>query len=122
MVNCIMADGRRLKADLIVAGDGVNSKIRDSLNLVAKRRALPDGAIRVLIDKTPEEIASGDGGTTIENWSGSLRILYTPVSPTEVYIAFTMLDSDKRATQTPIDKDYWKQAFPHWTDLDRSDR
>ena len=113
----IMADGRRLKADLVVAGDGVNSKIRDGLGLVAKRRALPDGAIRVLIDKTPEEIASGDGGTTIENWSGSLRILYTPVSPTEVYIAFTMLDSDKRATQTPIDKDYWKKAFPHWTDL-----
>jgi 2-polyprenyl-6-methoxyphenol hydroxylase-like FAD-dependent oxidoreductase len=113
----IMADGRRLKADLIVAGDGVNSKIRDSLGLVAKRKPLPDGAIRVLINKTPAEIASGDGGTTIENWSGSRRILYTPVSETELYIALTMLHSDLVGRTTPIDKDDWKRSFPHWTEL-----
>jgi 2-polyprenyl-6-methoxyphenol hydroxylase-like FAD-dependent oxidoreductase len=112
-----MANATKLKADLIVAGDGVNSKIRDSLGLVAKRKGLPDGAIRVLIDKTPEEMASGDGGTTIENWSGSRRILYTPVSETEVYIAFTMLHSDEIGKRTPIDKADWKRAFPHWSDL-----
>jgi 2-polyprenyl-6-methoxyphenol hydroxylase-like FAD-dependent oxidoreductase len=113
----IMADGKRLKADLIVAGDGVNSKVRDSLGLVAKRKPLPDGAIRVLIPKTPAEMASGDGGTTIENWSGSRRILYTPVSETELYIAFTMLHSDEVGRRTPIDKASWKQSFPHWADL-----
>ena len=80
-------------------------------------KPLPDGAIRVLIDKTPEEMASGDGGTTIENWSGSRRILYTPVSETEVYIAFTMLHSDEIGKRTPIDKPDWKRAFPHWADL-----
>ena len=113
----VMADGRRLKADLIVAGDGVNSKIRDSLDLVARRKPLPDGAIRVLIPRTPEEMASGDGGTTIENWSGSRRILYTPVSETELYIALTMLHSDEIGRRTPIDKAEWKRAFPHWTEL-----
>jgi 2-polyprenyl-6-methoxyphenol hydroxylase-like FAD-dependent oxidoreductase len=113
----VMADGRRLKADLIVAGDGVNSKIRDSLGLVAKRKPLPDGAIRLMIDKTPEEMAAGDDGTTIENWSGSRRILYTPVSATEVYIALTMLHSDETGRRTPIDKPSWKRSFPHLSDL-----
>ena len=113
----LMSDGRRLKADLIVAADGTNSKIRDSLNLVAKRRYLPDGAIRILIDKTPEEMASGDGGTTIENWSGSRRILYTPVSETEVYIALTMLHSDEAGRRVPIDRATWKQSFPHLSGL-----
>ncbi len=113
----LMSDGQRLKADLVVAADGTNSKIRDSLNLVAKRRYLPDGAIRILIDKTPEEMASGDGGTTIENWSGSRRILYTPVSETEVYIALTMLHSDEAGRRVPIDRATWKQSFPHLSDL-----
>ena len=113
----LMSDGQRLKADLVVAADGTNSKIRDLLNLVAKRRYLPDGAIRILIDKTPEEMASGDGGTTIENWSGSRRILYTPVSETEVYIALTMLHSDEAGRRVPIDRATWKQSFPHLSDL-----
>ena len=113
----LMSDGQRLKADLVVAADGTNSKIRDSLDLVAKRRYLPDGAIRILIDKTPEEMASGDGGTTIENWSGSRRILYTPVSETEVYIALTMLHSDEAGRRVPIDRATWKQSFPHLSDL-----
>ena len=78
---------------------------------------LPDGAIRILIDKTPEEMASGDGGTTIENWSGSRRILYTPVSETEVYIALTMLHSDEIGRRVPIDRAIWKQSFPHLSDL-----
>ncbi len=112
----IMADGRRLKADLVVAADGINSKIRDSLDLIAKRRPLPDGAIRILIDRTPEERKT-DGGTTIENWSGSRRILYTPVSETEVYIALTMLHSDEAGRRVPIDRESWKRSFPHLSDL-----
>jgi 2-polyprenyl-6-methoxyphenol hydroxylase-like FAD-dependent oxidoreductase len=113
----VMTDGRRLKADLIVAGDGFYSKIRDSLGLLRKRRDMPDGAIRFMIDKTPEEMASGDGGTTIETWSGSRRILYTPVSETEVYMALTMLHSDEAARRVPIDRDLWVRAFPHLESL-----
>ncbi len=29
-----LADGKRLKADLVIGADGVNSKVRDSLGLV----------------------------------------------------------------------------------------
>jgi len=48
----IFTTGGRLQADLIVAADGANSCLRDSLDLLAKRKPLADGAIRILIDKT----------------------------------------------------------------------
>src|SRR5580658_9309902 len=74
----ILADGRRLKADLVIGADGSNSRVRDALGLLARRRLLPDGAIRLLIDKTAHERASPEGNTTVEYWSGSRRLLYTP--------------------------------------------
>ena len=49
------ADRQRAQADLIVAADGTNSKLRNSLGLLAKRKPLADGAIRLLVDKTAEE-------------------------------------------------------------------
>src|SRR5262249_34993544 len=54
-----LANGSRIEADLIVGADGVNSRIRDSLGLLHRRKRLPDGAIRLLIDKTAEERADG---------------------------------------------------------------
>ena len=60
---------------------------------------------------------SQDGATTIEYWSGSRRVLYTPCSETEVYIALVMLDSDAVAKAVPIDKDAWKGWFPHLAPL-----
>jgi 2-polyprenyl-6-methoxyphenol hydroxylase-like FAD-dependent oxidoreductase len=113
-----LADGRRLSADLIVGADGSNSCVRDSLGLLAKRKHLVDGCTRLLIDKTPEECGGADGGKTIETptieyWSGTRRVLYTPCSETEIYIALTMLDSDEAAKAVPVRKDTWKRAFPH---------
>ena len=54
-----LADGRTLKADLVVAADGSNSRLRDGLGLLAKRKYLVDGCTRLLIDKTPEERGTG---------------------------------------------------------------
>ena len=112
----IMTDGRRLKADLVIGADGSNSRVRDSLGLPAKRKPVVDGCTRLLIDKTPEEIGT-DGATTVEYWSGSRRVLYTPCSETEVYIALTMLDSDAAAKEIPVDRDAWKRWFPHLAPL-----
>ena len=111
-----LADGRRLKGDLIIAADGTNSLVRDGLGLLAKRKALVDGCTRLLIHKTPEEQGQEtgkDGATTIEYWSGSRRVLYTPCSETELYIALTMLDSDEPAKAVPVRRDAWKRWFPH---------
>jgi 2-polyprenyl-6-methoxyphenol hydroxylase-like FAD-dependent oxidoreductase len=110
----ILADGRRQKADLVVGADGSNSRVRDSLGLLAKRKFLVDGCTRLLMEKTAAERAASDGGaTTVEYWSGTRRVLYTPCSETEVYIALTMLDSDEAAKAVPVRRDEWQRAFPH---------
>ena len=51
-------------------------------------------------------------GRTIEYWSGTRRILYTPCSETDIYIALTMLDADEAAKTVPVRKDVWKRWFP----------
>jgi 2-polyprenyl-6-methoxyphenol hydroxylase-like FAD-dependent oxidoreductase len=108
-----LADGRRLKADLVVAADGSNSRLRDALGLLLKRKYLVDGCTRLLMDKTAVERAATDGAKTVEYWSGTRRLLYTPCSETDIYIALTMLDSDEVAKAVPVRKDEWKRAFPH---------
>ena len=109
----LLATGERRKADLVIGADGSNSRVRDSLALISKRRPLVDGATRLLMDKTEEERSSGDGGTTIEYWSGNRRLLYTPCSETDIYIALVMLDRDTAAKRVPIDKAEWTRSFPH---------
>jgi 2-polyprenyl-6-methoxyphenol hydroxylase-like FAD-dependent oxidoreductase len=111
-----LADGRTLKGDLVVAADGTGSRLRDSLGLVDRRKYLPDGCTRLLIEKIPEE-RGRDGATTVEYWSGSRRVLYTPCSETEVYIALTMLDTDTVAKATPVDREAWTRWFPHLAPL-----
>jgi 2-polyprenyl-6-methoxyphenol hydroxylase-like FAD-dependent oxidoreductase len=113
----VFADGRRLQADLVVAADGTNSKLRDSLGLVARRKPLADGAIRLLIPMTEEERTSRDAGTTIEYWSGSRRVLYTPCSQGQIYVALTMLDRDTIAKSVPLQQVAWIASFPHLADL-----
>jgi 2-polyprenyl-6-methoxyphenol hydroxylase-like FAD-dependent oxidoreductase len=111
----MLANGRSVKADLIVGADGSNSQLRDSLGLLSRRKYLVDGCTRLLIDKTKTERAPADGAgaTTIEYWSGSRRVLYTPCSETDIYVALTMLDSDVAAKAVPVPKNEWKRAFPH---------
>jgi 2-polyprenyl-6-methoxyphenol hydroxylase-like FAD-dependent oxidoreductase len=113
-----LTDGRRLRADLVIAADGSNSRLRDALGLLAKRKYLVDGCTRLLMDKDAAErqatdSAKADGAKTIEYWSGTRRVLYTPCSETDIYIALTMLDSDDIAKAVPVERDEWKRAFPH---------
>jgi 2-polyprenyl-6-methoxyphenol hydroxylase-like FAD-dependent oxidoreductase len=108
----VLAAGRRLAADLVIGADGSNSKVRDALDLLAHRRLLPDGAIRLLIARTAQERTARDADKTIEYWSGSRRLLYTPCSDTDIYIALTMLDTDIAARRVPLDKAEWIRAFP----------
>ncbi len=108
-----LANGRSVKADLIIGADGSNSVLRSSLGLLSKRKYLVDGCTRLLIEKTQEERAPSDGAKTIEYWSGTRRVLYTPCSDTEIYVALTMLDDDVAAKAVPVHKDDWKRWFPH---------
>ncbi|MBO0753332.1 MAG: FAD-dependent monooxygenase, partial [Bradyrhizobiaceae bacterium] len=107
-----LSTGERLQADLVVGADGSNSAVRKSLGIATKRRPLVDGCTRMLMPALPEE-NHGDAGKTIEYWSGTRRLLYTPCSDREVYIALTMLDSDAAAKEVPVRREVWQAAFPH---------
>ncbi len=105
----------KAKADLVIAADGVNSQLRDSLDLVEKRRYLPDGCIRVLIPKlSPEEATDG---RTIEYWSGTRRLLYNPCNDEQLYLALTMLHSDEAARALPLNVALWSKSFPRLAPL-----
>ena len=70
-----------------------------------------------MINKNAEERKINESATTVEYWSGKRRLLYTPCSETDVYIALTMLDSDSIGKTVPIEKSAWKASFPHLTAL-----
>jgi 2-polyprenyl-6-methoxyphenol hydroxylase-like FAD-dependent oxidoreductase len=106
-----LGTGERVKADLVVAADGVNSRIRDGLGLVSHRRYLPDGAIRILIPKLDRAEASD--GRTIEYYSGNRRFLYNPCDTEHLYLAMTMRHDDEGARAVPIDKALWIRSFPY---------
>src|SRR5262249_48637162 len=108
----VLADGRKLKADLIVGADGSNSAVRDAVGLLAERKYLVDGATRLLIARAERGRRAGAGATTVEYWSGTGRVLYPPCSESDIYIALTMLDRDEVAKATPVRKDAWKAWFP----------
>ena len=113
----VMADGRRLKADLVVVADGVNSRLRESLGLLKSRTRLIDGAIRLLVPRSNGDLPADDLDKYIEFWSRTRRILYTPCSKSDLYVAFTCLDTDEAAKRLPIDKPLWKASFPHLSAL-----
>ena len=113
----LLANGRRLQADLVVAADGINPRLRDALHLMRKRVALVDGAIRMLIPRLAAETQTEEGRKYIEYWSGTRRILYTPCGPDQLYLALTALDTDVEAKALPLRKDVWKRSFPHLEDL-----
>jgi 2-polyprenyl-6-methoxyphenol hydroxylase-like FAD-dependent oxidoreductase len=112
-----LESGERIRADLIVGADGSNSSLRKSLGIPMKRKSLVDGCTRLLTPSTPEECGGANYGKTIEYWSGTRRVLYTPCSGNELYIALTMLDSDLIAKEVPVRKEMWTTAFPHLASL-----
>ena len=113
----VLANGRRLKADLVVGADGVGSPTRDSVGLTRSRRSLREGAIRLLIPRTEEERTRPDGQLYVEYWSGPRRLLYTPCSDDQVYVALLMPNRDAAARRIPIDPALWSRSFPHLAGL-----
>ncbi len=113
-------DGRRLKADLVVAADGVNSALRDRSAIQVRRIPLPaGGAFRVMIPRSAEEKEAepGDAAINYEFWSGRRRIIANPSSREELYLALSCPADDAAGKALPIDVPSWERAFPHREDL-----
>ena len=111
----LLEGGRRLEADLVVGADGVNSRVREGLGLVADRTWLADGAMRFVVPLPPEEPLADParGAVAIEYWSGTRRVIWNACAPDQVYVAMSCLQSDATGCEVPIHVASWSAAFPH---------
>jgi 2-methyl-3-hydroxypyridine 5-carboxylic acid dioxygenase len=108
-----LAGGRSLKADLVIAADGVRSAVRDSLGIPVARHKYQDGIVRVLVDRAP--FLGGDWEHVIDFWAfepRTLRILYAPCEDGKLYFAMMAPRDDKEAATLPINPQVWGSVFP----------
>jgi len=109
----LLGDGSALRGHLVVAADGVNSKVRDALGLLASRTIPGEGATRFIMPREPGELGEDDDGMTgFEFWSGRRRFLYRPATATTAYCTLTCPERDLPGRQIPIDAATWMHSFP----------
>jgi 2-polyprenyl-6-methoxyphenol hydroxylase-like FAD-dependent oxidoreductase len=104
----VMEDGRRLKADLVVAADGFRSQLRDRLVEGASHWELKTTVNRHFIPNrriTPDPVAT-------QHWSGHRRIGVSPAGPAHSYVYSICPTSDARGRVLPLDLADWGNAFP----------
>ena len=114
--------GERGPADLVIVADGIHSRLRDALQLLASRRLLADGALRLVVPRLEHEVDPGapDGAAVVEYWSGARRVIYSPLDARDAYLALTCLDADLQGRQVPLHLPSWRAAFPHLETLFRT--
>lgn len=103
------AGGATETASLVVAADGVRSRLRESLGLTKSHRDLGNGAIRLMIPRLPSETAD----VATEHWSGSRGVLYNPCSDQDLYLCLVCPQSDTAGRQLPLNKATWMASHPH---------
>jgi 2-polyprenyl-6-methoxyphenol hydroxylase-like FAD-dependent oxidoreductase len=104
----LLEDGRRLRADLVVAADGLRSRVRDSLDIGSSYRQLPTIVNRYVVaapDFATEPIMK-------EHWSGRYRIGTAPCGKDLSYVYQVCPEWDREAAQLPNDVAFWSRAFP----------
>ena len=111
------AAGRAESADLVVGADGVWSAVRRSLGLESFHEQTIEGALRATIPGSQDDLGPHGQGKYIENWNGERRFLITPLSATDIYLAFTCPKSDEAGKRSPLDHASWSSSFPHWAHL-----
>jgi len=115
----VTSAGRRLAADVVIVADGIHSCIRQSLGIPAVVTNHADGAMRLMVSRTTTE-AEEDvraGPMTCERWSGTRRILTSPCSNKDLYVALSCLAHDELAKRIPLDDATWSGSFPYLADL-----
>ncbi|BAN47257.1 NAD(P)/FAD-dependent oxidoreductase [Metapseudomonas resinovorans] len=111
------AGARSAQADLAIGADGVWSAVRRALGLELFHQQTDEGALRAIIPGTQEDLGFDGQGKYIELWSGSRRLLITPLNRHEIYLAFTCQKDDLAGKASPLDKAAWIASFPHWAHL-----
>jgi 2-polyprenyl-6-methoxyphenol hydroxylase-like FAD-dependent oxidoreductase len=104
-------------ADLAIGADGIWSPVRRTLGLEQFHEQTVEGALRAIIPGTQQELGDNGRDKYIENWNGTRRFLITPLTPTEMYLAFTCPKEDAAGKASPLDKKAWISSFPRWSHL-----
>lgn len=106
------ADGRSVAADLVVGADGINSPVRDSLDLLRWRHPVGQFGYRAMIRRELGDWSNETPEAHCENWNGSRRLLYAPCTPDYAYVQLTSIEGDEAGNAVPIDRDFWRALFP----------
>ncbi len=106
------ADGCSVAADLVIGADGINSPIRDSLDLLRWRRPVGQFGYRAMIRREAGDWSNESPEAHCENWNGSRRLLYAPCTPEYAYVQLTSLQGDAAGNAVPIDRAFWRELFP----------
>jgi 2-polyprenyl-6-methoxyphenol hydroxylase-like FAD-dependent oxidoreductase len=106
-------NGTRYSADLVVAADGLRSRVRDSLGIGARLEELHTNVNRYLIPMhpltRPEQM--------LEIWSGDRRVGIMPCGNDKTYIYLVMPVRDQRASRMPLDAVDWSTSYPKMASL-----
>jgi 2-methyl-3-hydroxypyridine 5-carboxylic acid dioxygenase len=117
----VLDDGSLAMADLAIAADGVRSRFSEGIGIGQERRRYPDGLLRVLLDR--QVLAGPEWNGSIDFWSYGdrpLRVLYSPCSASQCYLAFMAPVEDAAALALPLDASLWASAFPQLAALIRA--
>ncbi|AFR34516.1 FAD-dependent monooxygenase [Arthrobacter sp. Rue61a] len=115
--NLEFADGTQSAADLVVVANGVNSRLRDQLDLVHRRRRLGQSCARVMIRREPGLVAKEWEDDYVELYSGKRFVLYTPTSADELYLALVAPSTDRQALGDTLPFRSWIDSFPQLENL-----
>lgn len=109
----VTRSGATSRSDVVLAADGVNSRIRRQYDVVARRARMRQGATRLTVGRSADFVPDEDQGKYIEYFSGRRRVLYTPSSESSLYVALVADEDDRAASRIPVDADAWIRSFPH---------
>ena len=103
----------------MIAADGAHSVIRQSLGIPVSIKNHADGAMRLMVSRSAEDLEEDArlGPMTCERWSGTRRVITSPCSNLELYVALSCLARDEPAKRVPLDESAWSRSFPYMAGL-----
>ncbi|MCP2256386.1 2-methyl-3-hydroxypyridine 5-carboxylic acid dioxygenase [Streptoalloteichus tenebrarius] len=109
----VTEDGARWPADLAVGADGIRSRVRDSLGLLAGHELFPYGMYRFLVPlaRVPEFRGRWRNYLNFLDAGLRRRVLYVPCDERELYLLLGAVHTDE-ALRQPLDPAVWCETFP----------
>lgn len=104
----ILADGRKLRADLVIGADGIYSTIRERLGVGGRLRTLPTTITRYLVPAAdlPNESVHK------EFWGPNRRIGVAPCGAGWTYVYQVCRSRDQVGAAIPNDIESWSHSLP----------